>query len=148
MIEIYVDGSCRGNPGPGGWGAVVVENEKIISAHSMKDGWTTNNRMEMSAILWATAGYGDLNPIVYSDSAYAVNTFNTWMWNWKNNGWRRAMNQPIENLDLVRKYDELIQKGYKIDLRKVAGHSGVKYNEVADGLATGRLKPEEVMKLV
>lgn len=147
MIEVYVDGSCRGNPGPGGWGAVVVENGKIINAYSMRDGYTTNNRMEMSAILWAAAGYGDLNPVVYSDSAYAVNTFNTWMWNWKNNGWRRAMNQPIENLDLVRKYDELIQKGYRIDLRKVAGHSGVKYNEIADGLATGRIKPEEVMKL-
>ena len=147
MIEVYVDGSCRGNPGPGGWGAVVIEDGKIINAYSMRDGLTTNNRMEMTAILWATAGYGDLNPVVYSDSAYAVNTFNTWMWNWKNNGWRRARNQPIENLDLVQKYDNLIRQGYRIDLRKVAGHSGVKWNEIADQLATGAITSEEAMKL-
>ena len=147
MIEVYVDGSCSGNPGPGGWGAVVVEDGKIIDAYSMRDNQTTNNRMEMTAILWATAGYGDLNPVVYSDSAYAVNTFNTWMWSWKKNGWKRAKNQPVENLDLVQKYDSLINRGHRIDLRKVAGHSGVKYNEIADGLATGRIKPEEVINL-
>lgn len=149
MIEIWTDGSCSGNPGPGGWGAVVVEDGIVVNATSERSPQTTNNRMEMSAILWALENYGKESPlaIVWSDSAYCVNTFNTWMWSWKKNGWKRAKNQPIENLDLVQKYDSLINQGHRIDLRKVAGHSGVKYNEVADGLATGRLNPEEVMKL-
>lgn len=148
MIEIYTDGSCSGNPGPGGWGAVVVEDGTVIFAESDRSPHTTNNEMEMTAIVWALWTYGklDILPIVWSDSAYAVNTFNTWMWNWKNNGWVRGKNESIKNLELVKKYDDLISKGYRIDLRKVAGHSGVKYNEIADGLATGRLKPEEVIK--
>lgn len=104
--------------------------------------------MEMTAILWALETYGklDILPIVWSDSAYCVNTFNTWMWSWKNNGWRRSKNQPVENLDLVQKYDSLISQNYRIDLRKIAGHSGLKYNELADALATGKVTPEEVIK--
>ena len=145
MITCYVDGSCRGNPGPGGFGVVVLEDEKVINVFSMKEDQTTNNRMEMSAILWVLAAYGDLNPIVYSDSAYAVNTFNTWMWNWKRNGWKRSKNKPVENLDLVQKYDSLISKGYKIELRKVAGHTGIKWNEIADALATGRMTIKEII---
>ena len=147
MIEIFTDGSCRMNPGPGGWGAVVIKDGKVINAFSAQEVQTTNNRMEMTAILWALATYGDVNPIVHSDSAYAVNTFNTWMWNWKKNGWVRPKGKPVENLDLVQKYDNLISKGYKIELRKVAGHTGIKWNEIADALATGRMKVEEVLKL-
>lgn len=147
MIEIFTDGSCRMNPGPGGWGAVVTKDDKVINAFSAQEVQTTNNRMEMSAILWALAAYGDVNPVVYSDSAYAVNTFNTWMWNWKKNGWVRPKGKPVENLDLVQKYDNLVSKGYKIELRKVAGHSGIRYNEIADALAAGRMKVEEVLKL-
>ena len=147
MIEIFTDGSCRMNPGPGGWGAVVTKDDKVINAFAARENQTTNNRMEMSAILWALAAYGDVNPVVYSDSAYAVNTFNTWMWNWKKNGWVRPKGKPVENLDLVQKYDNLVSKGYKIKLRKVAGHSGIRYNEIADALAAGRMKVEEVLKL-
>lgn len=147
MIEIFTDGSCRMNPGPGGWGAVVIKDGKVINAFSAQEVQTTNNRMEMTAILWALAAYGDLNPIVYSDSAYAVNTFNTWMWNWKKNGWVRPKGKPVENLDLVQKYDHLVSKGYKIELRKVAGHAGVKWNEIADALATGQMQVEEVLNL-
>ena len=149
MIEIYTDGSCNGNPGPGGWGAVVVKDGIVVNAVSERSPQTTNNKEEMKAILWALDNYGKEAPlsIVWSDSAYCVNTFNTWMWNWKRNGWRRAKNQPVENLNLVKEYDMLTQEGHRIDLRKVAGHSGVKYNEIADGLATGRLKPEEVIEL-
>ena len=147
MFEIWVDGSCRMNPGPGGWGAVVTRDDKVINAFAARENQTTNNRMEMSAILWALAAYGDLNPVVYSDSAYAVNTFNTWMWNWKKNGWVRPKGNPVENLDLVQKYDNLVSKGYKIKLRKVAGHAGVKWNEIADALATGQMQVEEVLNL-
>ena len=103
--------------------------------------------MEMTAIIWALEHYGNVSgTIVYSDSNYCVNTFNTWMWGWKNNGWKRPKNQPVENLDLVKQYDALIQRGNRIILQKVPGHSGIKYNEIADGLATGRLTPEEVLK--
>lgn len=147
MFEIWVDGSCRMNPGPGGWGAVVTKDDKVINAFAAREDQTTNNRMEMSAILWALAAYGDVNPVVYSDSAYAVNTFNTWMWNWKKNGWIRPKGKPVENLDLVQKYDNLVSKGYKIELRKVPGHAGVQWNEVADALATGRMTIEEALKL-
>lgn len=147
MFEIWVDGSCRMNPGPGGWGAVVTKDDKVINAFAAREDQTTNNRMEMSAILWALAAYGDVNPVVYSDSAYAVNTFNTWMWNWKKNGWIRPKGKPVENLDLVQKYDNLVSKGYKIELRKVAGHSGIRYNEIADALATGQMQVEEVLNL-
>lgn len=149
MIEIYVDGSCRGNPGPGGWGAIVIREDGTLFATSGQFPQTTNNRMEMTAILWALKAFGDQKPppIVWSDSAYSVNTFNNWMWNWKNNNWKRAKNQSIENLDLILAYDKLIQNGYLIDLRKIAGHAGVRYNELADALATGKITPEEVITL-
>lgn len=149
LIEIYTDGACSGNPGPGGWGAVVVEDGNVIYAASERSPHTTNNQMEMSAILWALEYYGnlDLLPIVWSDSSYAVNTFNTWMWNWKENDWHRQGDLPIKNLDLVQRYDELIQQGHRIDLRKVKGHSGVRFNELADQLATGKISPEEVLEI-
>ena len=150
VIEIYTDGSCSGNPGPGGWAAVAVDTStnKIVDVTCGREDYTTNNRMEMSAILHALAYYGNNIPpvIVHSDSAYAVNTFTQWMWSWKNNGWKRAKGQPIENLDLVKTYVDLCEQGNQIDLRKVDGHKGIKWNEIADGLATGRLKEEDVIK--
>ena len=105
--------------------------------------------MEMSAILWALGTCGDMEQpvVIYSDSNYCINTFTNWMWNWKKNGWRRAKNQPVENLDLVKQYDELIDDGFMATLKKVPGHAGVKWNEVADQLATGKMKPEEVLEL-
>lgn len=82
--------------------------------------------------------YGKQNPIVYSDSAYCVNTFNTWMFSWVNSGWYKANKQQPENLDLIQAYYELWLKGHRIDLRKVKGHAGNKWNELADQLATGK----------
>ena len=149
MIEVYTDGACSGNPGPGGWGAVVLEDGIVINAASERSPQTTNNKEEMKAILWALQTYGKERPlpIVWSDSAYSVNTFNSWMWNWKNNGWLKSDGREPENLDLITRYDELTKRDYRIDLRKVAGHSGVKYNEVADGLATGKIRIEEAMNI-
>lgn len=148
LVEIYTDGSCRGNPGPGGWGAIVITDGIITAATSSQSPHTTNNQMEMSAIIWALEYYGknELIPIVWSDSAYCVNTFNTWMWNWKNNGWKRAKNKPIENLDLVKRYFDLINQGNRIDLRKIQGHAGIYYNELVDKLAKGEITIEEIMK--
>lgn len=159
MLIIYTDGSSRFNPGPGGFGVVVCEswdgNEcLVIDAHQETTESTTNNREEMKAIIWALENYGDEShrgngfviPTVYSDSMYCVNSFTNWIHNWKANGWTRAKGKPLENLDLIKKYDELINKGHKINLQYVKGHSDNTWNNLADGLATGRLSAEEVMK--
>ncbi len=152
MISIYVDGSCRGNPGPGGYGVVVCEHNwgappedyKVLYAHQERCDKTTNNREEMKAIIYALKVYGPFEPTICSDSAYCVNTFTKWMDGWKRNGWRRAKNQPVENLDLVQEYDKLKQK-FHCDLIKVSGHSGNFWNELADQLATGKITAEEVI---
>lgn len=159
MLKIYTDGSCHFNPGPGGFGVVVYESWDgvhwvIIDAYQEKEcNDTTNNRMEMKAILWALKNYGDghlgngcIIPTVYSDSAYCVNTFNDWIWKWKANGWKRPKGKPVENLDLVMAYDKLISMGYKMRLIKVSGHTGEEGNELADKLATGRIKVEDIIK--
>lgn len=91
--------------------------------------------MELSAILWVMAKYGKENPIVYSDSTYAINTLTNWSFSWKKNGWRKADKKIPENLDLITLYHELYDRGYRIELRKCAGHSGNKWNELADELA-------------
>ena len=149
-MTIYTDGSCCGNPGPGGFGVIVVEDNKIIAAHQEQHNSTTNNRMEMAAIIYALENYGAKEgdffiPIVYSDSSYCVNSFTAWINNWKANGWKRAGNRKLENLDLIQTYDMLRQE-FKIDLRKIKGHDGHIYNELADGLATGQIPVEEVLR--
>lgn len=156
MITAFTDGSCRGNPGPGGYGVIILEHDnpnledaKVIDTNQVGCLKTTNNREEMKAIIWAMRRIGKRfpTPIVYSDSAYCVNSFTLWIDNWRRNGWVRAGNKPLENLDLIQEYDALLKDGYRIDLKKVAGHSGVKWNEAVDGLATGRLKTQEVYEL-
>lgn len=139
---IYTDGSCRGNgtkKSTGGFGVVITENDELVSSYRRDciEG-TTNNREELKAILYALSEYGQYNPIVYSDSAYCVNAVNTWMWNWKYNGWiKKSDNKTPENIDLFKAFDTLFRLGLKIDLRKISGHSGHKWNELADRLATG-----------
>lgn len=147
MITIYTDGACskNGREGShGGYGVVVVQDDKIIDAHQSFCEETTNNREEMKAILWALHNYGAGAyefeiPVVYSDSAYCVNTFNTWMHSWRRNGWLKSDNKKPENLDLIQDY-YLCDK--QIDLRHIKGHAGHKYNEIADNLATGKYKVE------
>lgn len=151
MMTIYTDGSAHPNPGPGGYGvAVVNESNKLIYARSHQTSEsTTNNREELKAILWTMLTYGTLwgnAPIVYSDSAYCVNTFNDWMFGWASKGWVKSNNQVPENLDLIQAYYEWYNKGYRIDLRKIKGHAGHEWNELADQLATGAITAEEAMK--
>lgn len=162
---IYTDGSAKGNGSinaTGGFGVIVTEicgNENkdcapVVEAYQEFCEGTTNNREEMKAILWALEHYGDephrgngfLIPIVYSDSSYCVNSFTNWIKGWKANGWKRAGGKKLENLDLIQRYDQLINEGYAIELRKIPGHAGEIYNEVADGLATGSLTVEDVLK--
>ena len=152
---IYTDGSAHPNPGPGGFGIVVLDNnENLLYTYSKQFGdKVTNNEMELKAILYAFFNHGvkinDWNmdvPIVYSDSNYCVQTFNEWMFNWARNGWIKSDKKIPENLDLIQAYYEWYQKGYRIDLRKIKGHVGHKWNEMADGLATGKINSVEAMK--
>ena len=151
-ITIYTDGSCLANGkeiNEGGFGVVVVdENENLLYTYKKRNKNTTNNREELRAILYAFLNYGVNTsqkgfstsniPVVYSDSAYCVNTFNSWMFNWVRNGWIKSDGKTPENLDLVQAYYDWYQKGYRIELRKIKGHAGHKWNELADKLATDR----------
>ena len=142
---IYTDGSCIKNPGgPGGFGVVILDdNNNLISTHKERCNDTTNNREELKAILWTFLKYGVPAaagvepPIVYSDSAYCVNTFNSWMFSWAKNNWIKSDKKRPENLDLIQIYYRYYQKGYRINLQKVKGHAGNKWNELADTLAKG-----------
>ena len=162
-MVIYTDGSCLGNGksvNSGGFGVVVLDNdEKLLYNYNKRSENTTNNREELKAILYSFLNYGvNINnpllgfnnydiPIVYSDSNYCVQTFNEWMFNWARNGWVKSDKKIPENLDLIQAYYDWYQKGYRIDLRKVKGHAGNKWNEIADNLATGKISPEEVTRI-
>lgn len=138
---IYTDGACSGNGSAtavGGFGVVVLDDEEnLITTYHEQVQNTTNNRMELSAILWAMIKYGKERPapIVYSDSAYCVNTLTSWMYGWAKRGWIKSDNKEPENLDLIQAFYKLVEQGYAIDLRKCRGHSGDRWNEQADKLA-------------
>lgn len=153
----YTDGSCLANGSinaKGGYGIVGVNEitDKVEFVRSKRTENTTNNREELKAILYVMLNYGEKcddwgqPPIVYSDSAYCVNTFNEWMFNWARNGWINSSKKKPENLDLIIEYYNWYQKGYRIDLRKVKGHAGHEWNELADQLATGKISAEEAMR--
>lgn len=140
---IYTDGACSGNPGPGGFAVVVLNNqENYINSYSEYCADTTNNREEMKAILWTCIKYGKPAaagseiPVVYSDSAYAVNVFTTWMFSWKKkNDWIKSNNKAPENLDLIVPFYNLWEKGYRINLQHIKGHNNNKWNDMANDLA-------------
>ena len=138
---IYVDGACSGNGSAtavGGFGVVALdENENFLHCYSKHNENTTNNKEELRAIIYALIRYGKEKPtpIVYSDSAYAVNSLNIWRLGWEQNGWLKKDNKPPENLEFIKAYTDLWNQGYRIDLRKCAGHRGLKWNEMADTLA-------------
>lgn len=142
MIEIYTDGSCKDNGkknSSGGFAAIVTNNsETIIEVYSHYENNTTNNIMEMKAVLWAMYKYGSKNepPIVFCDSAYVVNTFNNWMFKWAENEWKKSDNKTPENLNLISAYYNHYNKGFRINLKKVKGHANIFFNELADKIAT------------
>ena len=150
----YTDGSCVGNGkanARGGYGVVGINEDGLLSfVRAKRSDNTTNNREELKAILYvmltaATRQSSDWTqpPIVYSDSAYCVNTFNDWMFRWAANNWIKSDGKKPENLDLIQAYYEHYMNGYRIDLRKVKGHAGEEWNELADMLATGKISPME-----
>ena len=154
-MTIFTDGSAHPNPGPGGFGVIVLDNKTIIDIYSKQftNNPVTNNEMELKAILYAFLKYGVKKdsfhyPIVYSDSAYAINTFENWIFSWARNGWRKSDKKTPENLELIQAYYDWYQKGYRIDLRKVKGHSDNYYNNLADLLATGKASPEQIKKMI
>ena len=159
---IYTDGSAHPNPGPGGFGVIVLDkdknlcdnNYKLVEVYSKQFDKTTNNEQELKAILYSFLKYGvNINnsefaeiPVVYSDSAYAINTLTNWMFGWAKNGWAKSDKKVPENLDLIKAYYDWYQKGYRIELRKIRGHDGNYWNEMADKLATGRYTPDDVKR--
>ena len=143
MIEIYTDGACSNNGSENSYGAfavVVYKDGEIVETYVKGEKNTTNNICEMKAILYAIIKYGKACPTIYSDSAYAINSFENWRHNWKTNGWRKADGGEVKNLELVQAYDDLvINKGYRFCLKKVKGHSNCEGNIIADKLAVAEV---------
>jgi ribonuclease HI len=134
MIKIYTDGACRGNPGPGGWGALLRFNdqEKNIKGAECH---TTNNRMElMAAIQGLTALKQQSIVDLYTDSQYVRQGMMSWLAQWKKNGWRNSKKEPVKNVDLWQQLDSLAQT-HQVTWHWVKGHSGHPENERADRLA-------------
>lgn len=168
-MVIFTDGGARPtNPGPGGFGVLVLDIPKnfdynnftspvkVLDCYSKHtNNMTTNNAEEIKAILYSFYKYGvNINnmesteiPVVYSDSAYAVNTLTQWVFGWAARGWLKSDNKLPENLELVRAFYEHWQNGYRIEIKKIKGHRGIWGNEMADALAHGSITPEEVMKI-
>lgn len=137
-MVFYTDGSAHPNPGPGGFGVVIVDPKgEVIETYAKHCDNTTNNAEEMKAILYAAcrARLAGESAIIYSDSAYAINTFTNWMYSWERNNWTKSDGKVPENLDLVKAFFDL-SKTMDINFIKVKGHKGNKYNELADKLAT------------
>lgn len=133
-VEIFTDGACRGNPGPGGWGALLRFGTQEKMLHG-GDSQTTNNRMELTAVIEALAALKRPCEVkLTSDSTYVLKGIQEWLPNWKKRGWKTASKKPVKNADLWQKLDELIQL-HTIDWFWVKGHSGHRENEIADELA-------------
>ncbi len=134
LVEIYTDGACSGNPGPGGWGAVLRHGD----AEKELQGWsslTTNNRMELLAAIRALEALRyPCKVVLYTDSQYLKNGITKWLANWRKNGWRTAGRKPVKNQDLWMELDRLASL-HDVEWRWLRGHAGHRENERADRLA-------------
>ena len=143
MIKIYTDGACSGNPGPGGWGYVIVENGQIFSNNGSED-QTTNNRMELTAAIKALENARkDERLYLYTDSTYLQKGITEWIVNWKKNNWITSSKKPVSNKDLWIKIDQL-NLDFDIEWKWVKAHQSDNsddtfYNNMADELATGAI---------
>lgn len=134
FVEIYTDGACKGNPGPGGWGVVMRFRDKEKELYGGETE-TTNNRMELTAVIQALEALTRRVPVrIITDSQYVQRGITEWIDNWKRNGWRTAAKQPVKNSDLWQQLDSLVAKN-DVEWRWVKGHSGHPGNERADTLA-------------
>ena len=137
-IEIYTDGACSGNPGPGGWGAILRYgvHEKELSGGAED---TTNNRMELTAAIEALKALNKKGHVdLYTDSTYVKKGIEEWMAGWKAKGWKTANKKPVKNQDLWQELDEMMQK-HNVTLHWVKGHAGHPENERADQLAVNAI---------
>ncbi|TAK43669.1 MAG: ribonuclease HI [Betaproteobacteria bacterium] len=134
VVEIYTDGACRGNPGPGGWGVLLRakgRERELLGSEAA----TTNNRMELMAVISALQALRRRCTVrVYTDSQYVQKGISEWIRDWKRRGWRTAAKQPVKNADLWQRLDALAQ-AHDIEWRWVRGHAGHAENERADALA-------------
>ena len=142
MIHIYTDGGCSGNPGPGGWAFVILletyQGDKILAEKRGSEKDTTNNRMELSAVIASLETLKRMKDIprkikVFTDSQYVQKGMTEWMDEWKNRGWKNSDKKPVKNQDLWQRLDTLAS-AYSITWSWVKGHSGNKYNERCDML--------------
>ena len=133
-VTIYTDGACSGNPGPGGWGALLQfgEHERELKGG---EGNTTNNRMELTAAIAALETLKRTCKVhLHTDSTYLRDGMTSWIHNWKRNGWRTTAKKPVKNVDLWQRLDEAIQS-HDIEWHWIKGHAGDPGNEAADALA-------------
>ena len=154
-INIYTDGSSLGNPGPGGWGVVILDesqNNSKLKVESSKlkvielggfERNTTNNRMELMAVIetlkYIIKNHKEDNVTIFADSNYVLSGITSWIHNWEKNGWRTANKKEVMNQDLWKELIELVRAyGNKINWQKVKGHSGHIHNDRADEIATSR----------
>lgn len=139
-VTIYTDGACSGNPGPGGWGSILMykDNKKEISGGKQD---TTNNVMELTAVIEGLKLLKFPCKVkLYSDSAYVVNAFNQkWIYGWLKNGWKNASKEPVKNKELWQELYDLIQK-HDVEFIKVKGHADNEYNNRCDCLARTAIK--------
>ena len=134
IIKIYTDGACRGNPGPGGWGALILkDNEEIKLNGGQND--TTNNQMELTAVIKALKFFSESTEIeIFTDSKYVMDGITEYIKKWKVNGWKTASKKPVKNTDLWKQLDAL-NAHHSIRWNWVKGHSGLRENDIADELA-------------
>lgn len=155
MVVIYCDGACSGNPGPGGWGSIVIAGDLVVELGGGSRA-TTNNRMEMTAVLealhYCNVNYskGDIETIqIFTDSVYVIRGITQWIFGWKKRGWKNATNEEVSNQDIWVQLDKIVVKtksdlGCDIQWNFVKGHSGVLGNERCDEIAVAYSKNDDI----
>ena len=139
-IKIYTDGACSGNPGKGGWAAIILDSNLSQSSISGSESNTTNNRMELMATIMALKKIKNKTEVtIYTDSKYVKDGITDWIKKWKLNNWKNSKNKPVKNKDLWVKLDNSCQK-LKVNWKWVKAHAGNKYNNLVDKLAVSKTK--------
>ena len=138
--KIYTDGACSGNPGPGGWAAIIIVNNEIKDTFFGSEKNTTNNQMELMAPIKAIQKFKKKSEIsIFTDSTYVRDGITNWIKQWEKNGWKTASKKPVKNKDLWKKLKNLSSK-HSIKWIWIKGHSQDKYNNLVDELAQGAIK--------
>ena len=138
--KVYTDGACSGNPGPGGWAAIILVNDKIENEISGSESVTTNNKMELLAPIKAIQKFKKKSEIsIYTDSTYVKDGITMWIKKWEKNGWKTASKKPVKNIELWKKLNDLSSK-HSIKWIWVKGHAQNKYNNMVDELAQEAIK--------